>query len=528
MLVPSKRCIDILEPASNLAASLIKNLVPPSWGFHLQKPMPGSGKHFGHLCAKLVRNPHHSQVCQSAHKRLIGIGSGVLQAMREGKPGFTMDEYRTSHPKHPTLGVSLRNSSSGKWQYILAFLWLLYVSEAEILPTKFKMPSEKVQKYHMNDEDFQERYVTAFLRDVDSQFALPRIEHLGPGSFAGPCRFLEYAQPIDIFYQYSAHEENDGRKPASLATFMKVFKKIFGTYLKFRDHSEHAQCNICGRLKGKIKAGKSKQQRLDFVGEYSRHVLSQWMDRQIYWKLRALSQRYFGTIGITQIQDSIYSSCLTAILDGMDQSKLRTPRFGYQRISKQLEALFRPTLHLTAAWLHGHKVWLPVSDESLKKDSQTQAEILSRALSDLCVSVATKQLPLGFHLQQDNCFREGKNKYIVSYCLLLVVVGAFRWSSTGFLRTGHSHEDVDQIFGQLSRLLKGKSFSTPEALIKLLRSAASRSSSQPAQIRGSQVCPYKLDEVACWKVFTQQLGLDFKGLRHLVVFIRFGVSFWFI
>ncbi|CAK9112760.1 unnamed protein product [Durusdinium trenchii] len=115
------------------------------------------------------------------------------------------------------------------------------------------MPSEKVLKANAHDEDFEERYVTNYLRDIDAQFAMPSIEHLGPGSFSGPCRFLEWAQPVDIFYQYVAHEENEGRKPSTLTTFMKVYHKVFGTFLKFRGKLEHAQCNHCARLKAKIK-----------------------------------------------------------------------------------------------------------------------------------------------------------------------------------------------------------------------------------------------------------------------------------
>lgn len=387
------------------------------------------------------------------------------------------------------------------------------------MPTKFKMPSEGMVVRGSTDDDFEERYVNSFLKDIDAQFSLPRIEHLGPGSFAGPCRFLEYAQPIDIYYQYSVHEDTQGRKPAAFSTFMRIYHQVFGKYLKFRDKREHAQCNVCASHRRKIKLAKTKSTRVQFVKEYSMHVLQQWMDRQIYWKMRALSQRFFATsVHSGHLQDNIYSSCLTCIMDGMDQSKLRTPRF-QGRISKMAEALFRPTLHLAAVWIHGKKIHLPISDESLKKDSTTQLEQLARALSDLVADVGSGGLPLGCMIQQDNCFREGKNQFVLLFALILTIAGAFRWTGLSFLRTGHSHEDVDQIFGQLSRLLRGKSFCTPEGLIRILQTAAG-TPGQSRQIRGTAVAPYKLDETACWKPFTQQVSFVLKGLRFLTGFIH--------
>ena len=351
------------------------------------------------------------------------------------------------------LGLSLRNSSAQRWRHILAFFWYLYISTAEVLPTKLAMPSEEVRAKH--DADFDERYVQGFLRNLDAQFGTITDDQIGPGCFAGPRRFLEHGQPIDLFYQYTVVEESHGRVPATLSTFMKVFHKVFKQHLKWRDKQEHAQCNICGAFKQKIKAAKSKAVRTERVRQYSAHLLAQWLDRQIYWRLRALSPGVFRNPLPRSIHQNVFSSCLTEIVDGMGQSKLKCPRFGYDRLTKLLESLYRPNLHLVCAYMHGFKAFLPVSDESMKKDAESQCEIVMRSLSNL-VDHSPHSLPQGFHLQQDNCPREGKNKYVIALMLCLQVLGIFRWTLLGFLRTGHSHEDVDMIFGQLSRLLRGK------------------------------------------------------------------------
>lgn len=134
--------------------------------------------------------------------------------------------------------------------------------------------------------------------------------------------------------------------------------------------------------------------------------------------------------------DSIASNTLCINIDGMDQSKFRIPRLGRIAQPKMLQALFRPTLHVTGSWLHGHRLGLWVSDEDLRKDSTTQQEVLSRTLSDAYQRFGS--LPMGCCLQQDNCYREGKNRHIVSHMVLLVALRCFRFCVCNYLRTGHS------------------------------------------------------------------------------------------
>ena len=143
-------------------------------------------------------------------------------------------------------------------------------------------------------------------------------------------------------------------------------------------------------------------------------------------------------------------------------------------------------------------------------------ECLSLALSEVLQSHG--KLPLSFHLQQDNCYREGKNNYMIAWCLMLVILGIVRFSSLGFLRTSRSHEDIDQAFGQVARLLMGKVISSADELVAILNDGVTSES----RIRGSSAEASKLDEVANWKDFTQQLGLSFKGLRrvHYFRFLR--------
>ena len=214
------------------------------------------------------------------------------------------------------------------------------------------------------------------------------------------------------------------------------------------------------------------------------------------------------------------SSLLTIIQDGMDQAKLRVPRWGYKRISKAMEKVFRPALHLVGTYTHGYKLQLSLADEDQKKNSETSIELVCTALCSVLQSVGT--VPLMVHLQQDTTYREGKNTFMLTFMMLLQVLCCVRITTLGFLRTAHSHDDIDQCFGQISRLLMGKTCSSADGMISILQdcimSNAPNENSASGRIRGSVAEASKLDEVSLWKDFVGQVGIKFKGLRHIHYF----------
>ena len=298
-------------------------------------------------------------------------------------------------------------------------------------------------------------------------------------------------------------------------------KPIFASHLKCRDKGEHGQCDICYRLRAKIKNAKTKNDRENLVHTYSRHLLSQWLDRTFYWQLKANSRAYFSEslhFAGKLRKSCVTTSVLTLIQDGMDQSKLRLPRLGYKRMSKAFDKIFRPACHLVGTWIHGFRLNLNLSTEDLKKDSVTSIELCARALSEVIDNFGS--IPLSIHLQQDNTYREGKNKYMMAFFLLLQILGVCRFASLGFCRVGHSHEDIDQCFGQIARLLMGKSVTSPDGMIAVLTEAMETGTDpgNTGRIRGSQARAYKLDETCCWKPFVGQTGVIFRGLRRVHYF----------
>ena len=135
-------------------------------------------------------------VCTSAHQRLMGIGTCILQNLRKGEAVFTNRAW-PKVPRHPGVGLSMRASPREKWQYVLCFLWLLYHSAAEVLPTKFRMPNGYLKEEIEGDdeEEFLVRYVGTFMQNREAYHNMPHLQSIGPGSFEGPRRFLQHRKP---------------------------------------------------------------------------------------------------------------------------------------------------------------------------------------------------------------------------------------------------------------------------------------------------------------------------------------------
>jgi hypothetical protein len=68
-------------------------------------------------------------------------------------------------------------------------------------------------------------------------------------------------------------------------------------------------------------------------------------------------------------------------------------------------------------------------------------------------NVGPKPLPIIFLLQMDNCVKDNKNRYLLTFMSLLMVKEMFEEVKLGFLVVGHTHEDIDGCFKYLSKKL---------------------------------------------------------------------------
>ena len=180
-------------------------------------------------------------------------------------------------------------------------------------------------------------------------------------------------------------------------------------------------------LSGHLRARLTQQQ------FYYEHLKHQYQDRLQYWQARGQSRQK----GLS----------VTMITDGMDQAKYSLPRSEMMK-SKEFGQFQRPRLHISALICHGWFIVFQVSPADLPKDSNSCVELIAHSISILKKKGAPLK-DMHIAIQSDNTCRQCKNSPMLRFLSALVSSPTVGSAALSCLRAGHSHEDMDQIFGQL-------------------------------------------------------------------------------
>ncbi|CAE7708093.1 cofG [Symbiodinium sp. CCMP2592] len=344
---------------------------------------------------------------------------------------------------------------------IVSFLESMYQSVAETLPDVRDDPMEECDdqvKVMVSANNETEDNYAAALNDVKPFKARTTKPRKFKNSIQivraeTDIRYLPPGNMKDYWLQLNASRA-DTAKPISFAQFWRVWSGEF-SHLKFRQQSNHAQCSECIKHKLLVRELSHHQlARKEQVRRYTEHLRSQYYDRVHYWNLR----------GASRLRNGGHVSC---IIDSMDQSKSSLPRSDLCR-AKDLSTLIRPKCHITTVICHGHFVLMVLSNHDMPKNSSVMVEIMAHCLSRL--SSTCRLADVSLHVQSDNTVREMKNNPFIKWMAAMTGQGVVREASLQNLRSGHSHEDVDQLFGSCATYLasKGRHAETPEDLLKLL------------------------------------------------------------
>ena len=246
--------------------------------------------------AKFLGKP----VCKFALRHLYGVGATTINKIYKGELALHEGLGRKC-PKHPQLGYALRESSRVKWTHILMYFWMFYHNVAEVLPSRLEMPafSKAGTDFFNDDADLGHenalRHLQGFLRGLDAAIYNPDANNIGPGTIKGPRRFVQTTTATSLYQDYCGYERAAGREASCLNTFLRCFHKVFETHLGFRSKGLHTYCDFCSRMKVETKKAKTKERRQEVQRLYSNHLVQQWLDRQFYWSMRALSAESFRT-----------------------------------------------------------------------------------------------------------------------------------------------------------------------------------------------------------------------------------------
>ncbi len=113
-----------------------------------------------------------------------------------------------------------------------------------------------------------------------------------------------------------------------------------------------------------------------------------------------------------------------------------------------------------------NKLFLLTMTEEHKTGANHIVEAVHRFLMNRSLS---NPPPPKLFMQVDNCIRENKNRFFLSYAECLVRWSVFQEVEVSFLPVGHTHEDIDQAFSTTSSRLKGKDAITLSDLHNELR-----------------------------------------------------------
>ena len=163
----------------------------------------------------------------------------------------------------------------------------------------------------------------------------------------------------------------------------------------------------------------------------------------------------------------------------MDQAKYCWPRDACLS-SKEFAKFIKPRLTVTALIAHGHDVVLGLSLPGLSQDSSRTVELLARTLErfrERGQDLRGAELVL----QGDNGPKEIKNNSVVRYLAQLVALGKLRRAEVRTLMVGHTHEDVDLLFSNLTKLMVqgGHRLHTPWDFKHVLQSYLTRGDVRP-------------------------------------------------
>ena len=289
-----------------------------------------------------------------------------------------------------------------------------------------------------------------------------------------PVRYLQHGRLIDLWWQFLAWWHSlahvapgEQVQRPSWATFWRAWHAKWQCVLAFRKSSSHACCTQCFKYMQYLHKGQaSLAAKQEAARNWRAHLREQYHDRLLYWQLRWFSRQYRR-----QSPESSGASVLTIIIDSMDKSKLVWPQYAFQQ-PKSLAGLARPRMVLTAAIAHGWTVEFFLTDEEVTSHGASHfCDVLTKTLERVqeIADREGREMPKHLCIQSDNTTSQAKNSLVGQYLAHLVGAGHFETCTLNFLPVGHTHEDIDLVFGiLLANVLRRYRVQCPEELCTMI------------------------------------------------------------
>lgn len=308
--------------------------------------------------------------------------------------------------------------------------------------------------------------------------------------------------------------------PISSSGLSNIRRASFPEYAPKAKGDTFARCGLCDKykqLRSACTPMSTSQEK--WSKKLNTHLVGQKAHRIYYYGNRQISEQY-------------PEKMLCIIHDKMDHAKTSSPHYSHK--SKATESFFKLPVAVTGMIAHGHgdiryahygldifptdsnhtigsiakllrDLEQPPRNSSRKLFSveERQSPLTKAVLngSDMCLDsllpppqelIPARPLPPVLTLQLDNCSGDNKNRWFFAFCSLLVFKGIFREIYINFLIVGHTHEDIDALFGRWSSMLKTNNYPTIPRLMKSFMECESH-----------PVIPHLIEEVPDFKKFVE-------------------------
>lgn len=147
-----------------------------------------------------------------------------------------------------------------------------------------------------------------------------------------------------------------------------------------------------------------------------------------------------------------------------------------------------------------------LADEQVSHGANAFADILLRVLEKVYQMCHVYKRPFPKHLwvQSDNTVSQAKNGYTAN--LMAFLVGRFKFHTTNlcYLPVGHTHEDVDQLFGVVAQILcRQKTFQDPADVKRIVQQGLQ----DRIAAKGEDLSVEFLDEVRDFRTWLEVTGV---------------------
>lgn len=321
-----------------------------------------------------------------------------------------------------------------------------------------------------------------------------------------PKRWLPPGCLADQYRQYSAVCSHLGIRPAHWSTLWRTWQTEWKGILEFRRTGVHAKCDECEDFKRFLRDASTLEERSRHSVAWENHLRETFADRRVYYALKDQSSKFWH-----MDPDAVVLGGICCIIDGMDQAKFKCPRNLAGK--KAFADMYRPTLHFSGCVIHGLVEQYWVSDADLKKDPNTEIETLSYCLDYVFQARSCRlqgagcRWPAHLSVQADNCSREMRNQWTLLFGVLLVLLDVFQSVTFNFLQVGHTHEDIDQLFGTIATILSRQSeLQHPKDFVEAVKNGLTRPRPDHRDVQVG-----RMQAARDWKSWLAGLGINLSG-----------------